>query len=105
MNSRFIFKSGFLHFAFLCVVLVLAVLATPQRGHAQVLYGSMLGDVADKSGGGISNATVTITNTATSLTREARTNETGSYNFPTVPTGSYDMTVGAAGFKTFARKD
>src|SRR5262249_23579208 len=91
-------------FAFLCVVLVLAVLATPQRGQAQVLYGSILGDVTDKSGSRISNATVTIANRATNLTREARTDETGSYNVLTVQTGSYEMAVGAAGFKTFARK-
>ena len=67
--------------------LLLAILALfaagsvlPPPGDAQVLYGSIVGNVQDSSGARLPGATVTITSQETNLTRTAVTNETGSYS-------------------------
>ncbi len=68
---------------------------------AQVLYGSIVGNVSDESGASIPGATVAIMNTATGDSQEGSTTEDGLYRFVTVQAGSYDVTVGAEGFSTF----
>ncbi len=72
---------------------------------AQVLYGSLVGNVSDPSGAAIAGAKVTATNLETNLTREAATNEEGLYSFPGIPTGTYTVKITAAGFVDFARTD
>lgn len=74
-----------------------------QEAGAQVLYGTMVGTVEDQTGGVIPGATVTITNRATRQTREAVTSEAGSYSFPDVQAGSYDLNITIPGFKTFSK--
>src|SRR5713226_6083454 len=78
------------------------VLAFPSSAKAQVLYGSIVGNVKDPSGGAVINATVTITHKQTNQSRQAVTNESGAYAFSTVPSGSYSVTMTAAGFTAFA---
>src|SRR5262245_46712464 len=70
---------------------------------AQVLYGSIVGNVHDKSDAVVAGATVKITNKETNQSREAFTSPDGSYNFPTVQTGTYSVTVSKSGFKTYTR--
>jgi len=67
---------------------------------AQVLYGSVVGTVTDESGAVVAGAAVRLTNEGTSQTRETATNDTGAYNFPDLTSGTYDITVTKAGFKT-----
>jgi hypothetical protein len=86
------------------VALVLAVCwLVPSTTHAQVLYGSIVGNVTDDSGAAVPGATVTITNTQTNLTRTAVTNETGAYSFTNVLAGPYDVKVSLQGFKEAVR--
>ena len=66
----------------LCFALFLAL---PSEVRAQTLYGSIVGNV----------------NKATNQSRTASTNETGAYNFATVQTGTYEVTVSMAGFKKY----
>lgn len=73
--------------------------------HAQVLYGTIAGTVVDPSQAGIPNATVTVVNTATGLTREVTTDETGHFSLPNLPQGNYDVSVKASGFKPTTRRD
>lgn len=47
---------------------------------AQAVYGSLVGNVSDSSGGAIPGATVTATQTETNLKREVVTNESGAYS-------------------------
>src|SRR5437588_2916574 len=84
---------------------VLLALLMPQMTEAQVLYGSMVGNVKDASGAAIPGAIVTITHNETNQSREAVTDETGNYSFTTVPTGTYTLKVSKSGFKTFSRTD
>jgi Carboxypeptidase regulatory-like domain/TonB dependent receptor/TonB-dependent Receptor Plug Domain len=68
-----------------------------------VLYGSIVGNVTDKNNAAVASATVRITNKATNQVREAVANEDGSFNFPTVQTGTWEVTVSKQGFKTVTR--
>src|SRR5580692_808302 len=64
---------------------------------------SILGSVKDPSGCSIPGATVTVTNTDTGLTRTAMTQQDGSYRFPELPPGHYQVKAGAMGFNTQIR--
>src|SRR5580700_5168776 len=66
---------------------------------AQQTLGGITGEVADASGGVIPNATVTITDEQTSLTRTAKTNGTGEYTFVNLPIGTYTLTYTAEGYE------
>lgn len=79
--------------------------SAPPRATAQVLYGSVVGNVADATGGALPGATVTITNTGTKSTRETVTDASGRYQFPTVQSGTYNVVVALAGFQTFTRTE
>jgi outer membrane receptor protein involved in Fe transport len=70
---------------------------------AQVLYGSIVGNVRDASGAALPGATVSITSKETNLERTGVTNETGSYTFTNVLAGSYDVKVTMQGFKEYVQ--
>jgi hypothetical protein len=55
--------------------------------------------VSDQSGAGVPKAHVTLINKATSVQKEADTNETGYYMITDLPPGNYDLTVKTSGFK------
>src|SRR5258708_5296327 len=63
------------------------------------------GTVKDPSGGTVSDATVTMTNQGTNVSRTARTENDGSYLFPLVDAGVYRLTVEHAGFKKSVQSD
>lgn len=85
------------------LALNLAVLAAPEPVGAQVLYGSIVGNVADGTGGAVPGAAVTITHDGTKATRETVTDASGRYQFPTIQTGTYTVTVALSGFQTSSR--
>ncbi|MBL8173252.1 MAG: TonB-dependent receptor [Bryobacterales bacterium] len=72
---------------------------------AQVLYGSILGQVEDPSGSVIASAKLLLTNKATGATREGQTDEGGRYSLLNVPAGPYELKVSASGFRTWVRTD
>ncbi len=83
----------------LALAALVAVVAGSTGAEAQVLYGSVIGVVKDAQGASIPGATVTATNSATGLTRDAVTGDDGGYNLPNVLPGSYDVKVSLQGFK------
>src|SRR5262247_4481375 len=70
---------------------------------AQVPTGALAGVVTDASGAVIPNATVTLTNKETGLTRTVETNSEGFYSAPSLPAGEYEVKVAAKGFSTYLR--
>jgi hypothetical protein len=80
---------------------VLVVGAVPRDVRAQVLYGSIVGNVTDESGAAIPGATVTVTHNETKATREATTGASGAYRFPTVQSGTYTVAVKLEGFRPY----
>src|SRR5215470_7022086 len=105
MSCRQSFKRLLRHFGSFGTALfaLLIALTLSQMGNAQVLYGSIVGNVKDTSEAAVSGATVKIVHKETNQVRETVTNSDGSFNFPTVQTGSYEITVSKQGFKTYAR--
>lgn len=87
--------------------LMLALLFTaglmPGLASAQVLYGSLVGNIADQNGAVIAGATVTITNKATGQTREAMTNSDGEFSIINVLPGEYDLKASKQGFTTHTK--
>ncbi len=90
--------------AFAIVVAVFFLMAA-QTADAQVLYGSITGNVVDPSQAAVPGATVTITHRETAQTRSALTNEAGIYSFPNIPSGTYDVRVSKEGFQTYTQSD
>jgi hypothetical protein len=72
---------------------------------AQVINGSISGDVKDASGAYISKATITIKAPAIGVNRNATSNGDGMFVVPNLPPGTYEITVAAAGFKHFEKKE
>src|SRR5215467_12357992 len=60
---------------------------------------TIVGAVTDSSGKVIANASVTVTQTETGLTRKVTSNDRGYYVAPALPVGAYTVVVEAPGFK------
>src|SRR5499426_3250384 len=105
MNPRLFFKRlmGELIRIGTPLSVLLIALTLSQSSNAQELYGSIVGNVKDKSNAVVSGATVRITHKETNQTRETAASRLGDFNFPTVQTGTYEITVRSAGFRTYTR--
>src|SRR5205809_2024176 len=90
--------------SFACAALVVLCLL-PAQIQAQVLYGSLLGNVTDPNGAVVPSASVTATNQSTGVANTTTTNASGEYNFVNLQPGTYSIKVGVSGFKTFERRD
>ncbi len=85
------------------VLLCLLLATVISTANAQIVFGSLVGNVTDSSGLAIAGATVTVTNTATQQTFTLKSNEAGAYTLRSVNPGIYTVTVSYAGFKSFTR--
>src|SRR5262245_29803288 len=103
MNSRIMTRHSLPHgvppflFSALILILCLSALCSPTCG--QNAQGTILGHVTDPRGAVIVGATVTLTNSATSISRTAKTSSVGDYVFVNVIPGEYDVVVESQGFK------
>ena len=85
------------------LLVAVALLLSGHLAQAQVLYGSLVGDVADPTRAVLPGATVTVTNRDTGLQRETTTDSTGSYHFRDLQPGTYELKVALNGFKSYTR--
>jgi hypothetical protein len=67
-------------------------------------FGTISGAVRDPSGAVIPSARVTVTNTATNVSRNSVTNNEGIYAFPALVPGPYEVRVEVPGFRTASSK-
>lgn len=67
---------------------------------AQTSRGTLTGTVMDSTGAVVNNATVTITQAGTNVTRQTTTNSAGIYRFDAVDLGLYVVAARATGFST-----
>ena len=81
------------------VIMLSLMLAGVSAIFGQVSVGRISGTVTDSAGAVVPNATVTVTNPATNLSRTATTNDEGFYNVTNLPVGSYNVLVEAPNFK------
>jgi hypothetical protein len=85
------------HFAFL--VLMVACLV-PVKALAQgETTSAIVGQVRDATNAVVPGAIVTITNSETGLRRNAKTDDSGRFNFPQLKPGIYSVKVEASGFE------
>ncbi len=82
----------------ICVAACSAVLA-------QSTGGRIIGRVADPSGAILANVTVSLTNQATGILRDTKTNTSGDYIFVEVQPGTYEVDFENAGFKKNVQKN
>ncbi len=71
---------------------------------AQSTGGRILGHVSDASGASVVGAKVTLSNEATGVTRDVKTNDSGDYVLLEVQPGQYNIKVEQQGFTTILRK-
>jgi len=105
MNPRLFFKRlmGSLMRIGTPLSVLLIALTLSQSSNAQALYGSIAGNVKDISNAVVPGAAVKITHKGTNQTRETAASPDGSFNFPALQTGTYEITVRMAGFKAYTR--
>ena len=81
-------------------VLFLAVACVQAFG--QSTFGAVVGNVKDRSGAAVPNASVTLRNVDENVSRETTTKDSGDYQFLNIPPGHHSVTATASGFDTFS---
>jgi hypothetical protein len=77
------------------------VLLLPCHARAQALYGSLVGNLTDSSGGAVGGAQIKIVRATTNESRETVSNASGGYGFNNLDAGEYTVAVSMAGFQSF----
>lgn len=72
---------------------------------AQTSRGTVSGIVNDQAGAVIANATVTLTNNETGVSRSTVTNSEGLYRFDAVDLGTYSVKINASGFSIITKNN
>src|SRR6202020_425332 len=89
--SRFRFSAGL-------AVLLTFFAAMPGSVWAQSVRGAIAGTVTDPSGAVIVGAKITATSAGTGATSTVESSSAGTYHFPSIPLGTYTLSVTASGF-------
>src|SRR5215472_8483252 len=84
---------------------VLFALAVAPSAFAQKITGTITGVVTDDSGAAMPDASVTVTSVQTGAKRTATTNAEGSFSFPELNPGMYNISVTKTGFKKVEEKN
>ena len=87
------FVAGILLAVCFCVLLPFA--------YGQNYAGSVRGTVTDSSGAAVPGATVTLRDVGTNATSQTTTTDMGSYSFPIVNAGVYEVSIKAPNFRAF----
>ena len=107
MTEQFSLRSSIAakKFIFVCfgaiAILLCGAVSTFSQGNA----GRILGTITDQTGGAISGATVTVTDTQRGTTRTLTTDASGAYNAPDLTPGTYTVRAEAKGFKALERQN
>lgn len=85
-------------------VFLLAIALLPRFAMAQRLDGTLRVSVTDRTGAGVLDARVTVTNESTNVSVTATASSAGTYVFPDLLVGAYTVTVEKDGFKKSVNK-
>ncbi len=95
------FRSFSLYLFVTAAAFAMSLAASLAHGQTLASSAAFSGSVSDSSGARISNATVVLTSPEKGITRTFKTDAEGNFSFALLPPGSYTVTAGASGFKTF----
>ena len=87
------------------LVPILLLIAVPAAVFAQTSGASLAGRVTDEGGGALPGVTITVTNVATGFSRTTVTGPDGTYHFPTVPAGTYNVLAELSGFTSVTTRN
>jgi len=90
-------------YSLLAVLLAAALVATTLLTvpvSAQVLYGSLTGNITDASGAAVPAVKVEALNVGTGVAKQATTDDRGTYLFSDLQPGTYKVTISAPAFAT-----
>src|SRR5947209_5244310 len=90
MRTKLLIKS-------LITVLILFLSVAQLQGQSN--QGSIAGNIVDSTGAAVPHAKVIAKNKETGVLLTAESSDTGSYRFPAMALGSYDVSVAVPGFK------
>src|SRR5713226_7856833 len=82
-----------------CAAALLVLAGVGSVTHAQVLYGSLTGNVTDPAEAAVPGAKVEALNVGTGIARRADTDALGAYVFNNLQPGVYKITVTTKGFR------
>jgi hypothetical protein len=82
----------------ICLIIVFTVSTIGQTS-----FGRISGNVTDSTGSAVPNASVTVSDSSTNLSRTVTTDEAGFYTVTNLPVGSYSILVELTGFKKVFR--
>jgi carboxypeptidase family protein len=94
--NRLIIRSFILAAVFVAAPVILAQVTTT---------GQLSGTVIDTQGAVVLNAQLTVKNTQTQANYTVTINKEGNWTLPSIPAGSYTVTISAPGFKTMVIKE
>ena len=80
-------------------ILLVTILLSALGARGQYDTGAVLGTVSDASGAVVSAGKITLKNSATGVTAERTSNQSGQYEFTGVLAGDYVLTTEASGFE------
>jgi hypothetical protein len=83
------------------ILFLIAVI--PVAGCAQSNVGRISGTVTDASGAGVPDCVVALRDARTGLEQKIRTDEAGTYVFPSVQAGTYDVRAERQGFRASSK--
>lgn len=83
--------------------LAFVLAAQPVVAPAQVLYGSLVGNVLDPNQAAVPAAPVHLVNVLTGVSADTRTDAQGVYQFNNIQSGTYEVRCTAPGFRSFER--
>ena len=96
---------GVFRVLFLFVLMACLTLLPAGLGWSQIQNASVGGRITDPSGAVVPDAHLTAQNQATGMKYSTTSNSSGYYTFPTIPIGTYTVTVNANGFKKIVRSN
>src|SRR5262245_12139663 len=86
-------------------ILMFMALALPRVAGAQILYGSLTGNVTDATGAIVTGAKVEALNIATGVSTTVGADERGAYLFSNLQAGVYKVTITVQGFKALTQEN
>ncbi len=93
--GRFLMKFSRVWLSWIVTMLILQGSSWPQEATARII-----GTIFDPTGAVIPGVAITVTNTATGVSRKATTNQDGYYQLLALPIGNYKVTAEHEGFRT-----